>query len=383
MRTLTLFYATNRNHLGRDRWHPSGYGARFSQDGIENLRFGRISVDADDAVLARHLATPAHDDHGDGESLAAYLATRARRGRIEAYPETLDPEVSDTQQARARLGSQAMFRDLKAAMQRRSDVLVYLHGFNVHWADAVGAALALQEMQNRPGVGDPAQAVLVVLFTWPSDGLALPFVSYKSDRTEAQGSGYAVGRGLLKLRDFLAALTDRPGGRPADTAALCGQDLHLLCHSMGNYVLQHALARVQAMHTGSGLPRLFEHIFLCAADVDETALEQGQALGELHRLARGISVYHNRGDLAMYVSDYSKGNPERLGTNGAAHPGLLHNKIHQVDCTPIVRGLVEHGYYLWGPIASDLRASIDGVPQDSGTRRRTRSDTLPNVWQMV
>jgi len=46
------------------------------------------------------------------------------------------------------------------------------------------------------------------LFTWPSDGQALPYVSYKSDRSDAKGSGYAIGRGFLKLRDFLVRLRD-------------------------------------------------------------------------------------------------------------------------------------------------------------------------------
>jgi esterase/lipase superfamily enzyme len=137
------------------------------------------------------------------------------------------------------------------------------------------------------------------------------------------------------------------------------------------------------MYTGSGLPRLFEHIFMCAADMDETAFEQGLPLGELHRLARTVKVCHNRGDRALYVSDYSTGNPEHLGTLGAAHPGLLHNKIHQVDRALNVRGLVVHGYYLWGPVASDLHVSIDGPAQDASSRGCERSDTLANVWQIT
>ena len=33
----------------------------------------------------------------------------------------------------------------------------------------------------------------------------------------------------------------------------------------------------------------------------------------------------------MYISDYTKGNPERLGCSGAARPGQLHTKVNQVD----------------------------------------------------
>ena len=87
------------------------------------------------------------------------------------------------------------------------------------------------------------------------------------------------------------------------------------------------------------LPRLFEHIFLCAPDVDDTALEEGQPLWRAHELARSVSVYHNRGDAALVISDFTKGNPDRLGSNGPARPAHVHNKVHQVDCTPIVKGL--------------------------------------------
>ncbi len=84
----------------------------------------------------------------------------------------------------------------------------------------------------------------------------------------------------------------------------------------------------------------------------------------------------------MVVSDYTKGNPERLGGSGAARPGLLHNKVHQIDCTPIVHGLVEHSYFLVGHVNADIRASIDGWSQEDRRRRRMRNPNLNNVWVM-
>jgi esterase/lipase superfamily enzyme len=234
-------------------------------------------------------------------------------------------------------------------------------------------------MLQRAKTRDPEQNVVVVLFSWPSDGMALPWVSYKSDRSEAAGSGAAVGRAFLKARDFLADLRDRAkqGGRE-----LCGQDIHLLCHSMGNYLLQNALTRLYDFTPGDALPRLFEHVFLCAPDVDDTVLEPGQPLGRLNQIARHVTIYHNRQDTALVVSDYTKGNPERLGGAGAAHPALLHNKVHQVDCTPVVHGVVEHSYYLAGNVNADIRASIDGRAQDDAERMREPSDALSNVWVM-
>jgi esterase/lipase superfamily enzyme len=376
-----LFYATNRNHEGEDRWHPKSYGKKFSDDGMENLRFGVVTVNVDDVEVAKHLNADLKDGgEGNGEALGGYLATCAKDTdltTIEAYQEKIDKDVAEAAQPNAKLGSKAMFADVQTTMEQSSDVLIYIHGFNVSWHDAVGAALALQLMlQNNPS-RDSEQNVVIVLFTWPSDGLALPWVSYKSDRSEATGSGAAVGRAFLKTRDFLADLHDRAksAGRQ-----LCGQDIHLLCHSMGNFLLQHALARMAEHTPGSALPRLFEHVFLCAPDVDDTALETGQPLGQVHEIARSVSLYHNQGDAAMVVSDYTKGNPERLGAHGAAHPTQLHSKIHQVDCTRIVHGIVEHSYYLAGKVNADIRESIDGWSQEDARRRRSRKTNLANVW---
>lgn len=378
MANLKLYYATNRHHLGEDVLHPTGYGTKFSDDGMENLRFGVLEVKAADTRIKQCL----NEDlgplgRGNGGKLADYLADRAQRARIDVYPENISRDIADVAQKSIKLGSLAMFEDLMQVMEASSDVLIYIHGFNVNWNEAVGSALALQLMLKHAPQRDPAQNLTVVLFSWPSDGLALPWVSYKSDRTEAAGSGGAVGRAFLKVRDFLINLRDRAraGGRP-----LCGQDIHLLCHSMGNYLLENALARLHDFSPGNALPRLFEHIFLCAPDLDDDALEAGRPLGRIDQVARHVTLYYNRHDKAMFVSDYTKGNPERLGLNGAAHPAQLHNKIHQVDCTPAIEDFTGHSYYLNGNIAADIRQSIDGYSQDDPRRLRLRSASLDNCW---
>lgn len=371
---LGLYFATNRAHEGADRWHPDRYGRAFSSDGMENLRFGWLSVDVADKDVERCLQQDTGFGTGAGTALADLLTKAAAKARIEAYLEKLDADRSDTAQPKAKFGSKAMFSDLQRDMLKRCDVLVFVHGFNVSWEAAVGSALALQVMQNRDGVGDPKQQTAVVLFSWPSDGMALPFVSYKSDRSEAKGSGYAFARGLLKLRDHLAALADRANG------GACPQDLHLLCHSMGNYVLQNALERMREFTPGSALPRLFDHVFLCSPDVDDSVLEPGQPMGDLHQLARTVSVYHNSGDVALHVSDYTKGNPDRLGSAGAARAAMLPDKVEQIDCSAIVGGLIEHSYYLDGRVADDILRSIDGFPQDDPARRRVRKGGAGVRW---
>lgn len=425
MTVVELFFATNRAPLGLTRpgsRGARGFGAQFSAEGIENLRFGSIRVAGAVDVVRRLQAKSVDGFPGDGLALAAHFRPRVARADIRVYPEQLFPEAiaaggaptpgyesagsapqaeayqagAERQRALPRLGSSAMFVDLHARMRAASDVLVYVHGFNVSWSEAVAGAAALQLMLNLPqhpraasdtestGLGSsrlpPLGPVQVVLFSWPSDGRLLPFVSYRSDRTEAEGSGFALARGLLKLRDFLLTLRDESGVRLAP----CGRSIHLLCHSMGAYVLQNALDRLSAFTPGSTLPRLFDQILLCAPDVDDNALERGQPMQYLHELARNVTVYHHPEDRAMQISDLTKGNAERLGSQGCARPAVVHNKVYQVHCGDTLADLpLAHGYFLAGLVNHDIRSTLAGVPADAAGRDRRQVRELPNVWRLT
>ncbi len=408
---ISVYYATNRAHEGEHRFQPKRYGKRFSSDGMENLRFGRVVFQADrarvDALLAQ--APNPSIGPGDGEALQGYFAQCVKDSqRIEAYLESIpDASLNEGAQKAVKLGSQAMFADLRNDMQAGRDLLVLVHGFNVSWEEAVATAAAFEAVLNRydPALDDPAHfhPVRVVLFTWPSDGAALPFASYKSDRADARGTSGAFGRGLLKMRDHLhqlgrearqgsvemQRLRQRMAGAPQaeidravaqlEATALCGHKIHLLAHSMGNYVLQNALARVFEFSPGPTMPRLFDHVVMAAADVDDDALEPGQPLARLHQVAQTVLVLHNANDTALKVSDYTKGNPDRLGQRGAARPQQLHQKIVQVDCEPLVSGLTQHSYFTNGRVARDLRLALQGLsPRERGL---VRLGVAPNCWQ--
>jgi esterase/lipase superfamily enzyme len=380
MKNYSIYYATNRGHIGDNRWRPQGYGKHFSSDGRENLRFGSLQLRADEKEVAKHLAANVGKlGAGDGEKLAGYFSGLAPGATINAFRENLSPSVADEKQDLKKFGSEKFFWELQDDMLKSTDVLVFIHGYNVSWEHAVGSALALQEMLNKPGVGDKTQRTAVVLFTWPSDGSMFPYRAYKSDRSDARDSGFAVGRAVLKLRDYLVRLREAALKKEAK---LCEQDIHLLCHSMGNYVLENALHRIIQFTPSPVLPRIFGHIFHCAADVDDTVLEENAPMGRLHELGESITVYYNRDDKALLISDVTKSNPTRLGTSGAARPFKLHNKIHQVDCTPVASGLVQHSYFLSGNVNADIRYSIDGVGHEAPLRPRQPTGELPNVWRM-
>ena len=70
MTDYTLYFATNRNHEGKDRLNPGSYGSRFSDDGPENLRFGKLTLQADDGKVAQFLEQSGEFGSGNGIALA-------------------------------------------------------------------------------------------------------------------------------------------------------------------------------------------------------------------------------------------------------------------------------------------------------------------------
>lgn len=317
-----VYFVTNRNP-NRQR-NPDDFGTSFSSTDAHDLRFGRASV--------------------------------VRRGgdleveRVEVAPEKLSMDPR-----RVALGSNAMFLDLRESMKNGADTVAFVHGYNVSFKEALIAGGQIVEDYA------PSHPLNVVVFSWPSDGSMVPLLAYKSDRADARASGPALARLLLRTRDFLGQIArgDECGGR-----------LHLLAHSMGNYVLRNALEEIKRV-SGDALPRIFDEIFLMAADEDHDAFEKEHKLLELPSLADSVNVYFNRGDTAMVIADRTKSNPARLGSRGPRMPLAVPGNVTLVDCSDVVSGLVEHTYFVeHDRVNEDVLAVLKGGSPEQIPKRR-------------
>ena len=300
----TVYFATNRNPIPKKS--PRDFGPDFSSTNLGDLRFGQAEVI-------------------DGELDAA---------TIRILPDN------------AEHGSKALFASLRANMRAQSrDALLFIHGFNVSFREAVESAAALVESQGKAGYRPN-----IFVFSWPSDGAV---TGYGNDRHDAEASGYAVARGLTKLAAFL---------RDTDADAACGQRINLIAHSMGNYVLRHALQQARKIANGAPLARLFDNLILTAADEDADAFELEHKFGRLPELAQRITVYFNNGDLALRVSDVTKGNPDRLGHDGPARPHQIPAKVVIVDVSDVVHQAIGHSYHITcPPVVQDMVAVLGNV----------------------
>ncbi len=346
--TTQVWFATNRSEPRSGR---KTYGDRFNSDGPHFYEVGGAEVtwNSPGASLA--------DRDWDDATVSVSKARQIRPDRLDA--ETI-PEITRKRETGAKLGSNELFADLRRRVREaQGDILLYIHGFANGFEDSLMRAAQLSEVYAfdcPAGRTRPAGHVqpLTVVFAWPSDGMVQPPWKYASDRDDAAMSGVAMARALRRFIDFLDA---NEGDR-------CPYRIHLVAHSMGNWALRHAVQGLRALNDGARLPRLIDSAFLMAADEDDDCFEHDAKLRPLSELARRIHVYHSADDIALHVSDKTKGNRDRLGTAGPRSFSGLDTRIKAIDCSVVDGTEMFHGshqYYRLRPeVIADVRAVLAG-----------------------
>lgn len=328
---VTVHFATNREELP-DPEAPTGFGPALNPRSPLWLRYGAADM------------------------AAQKKGNAFRTAGLRVAPESI-PGITAADTAEKRLGSTSVFDGLRERLiANRADLVLLLHGYACDFDNALSNAAELKTQW-----GTKARPIETAVFAWPADGRIVPWISYASDRDDARSSAKAVARALLR---FLAYL------REIDRAEWCNANIHLVAHSMGNYVLRNAVQAMISDLGGRPLPRVFKTIFLMAADEDNDALEDPKKLGRLPELGESVQVYFARNDRALTISDVTKGNPDRLGTTGPRTLTSLPQKVTLVDCaevsdtSPITDA--RHQYYRKRPeVLADIRAVLAGTaPED-------------------
>ena len=176
--------------------------------------------------------------------------------------------------------AQRWFRDkLKRSGQRR--VLIFVHGFNNRYEEAVYRFAQIQDDSGSPAVP--------VLFTWPSRGTLL---SYQYDRESTNYSRDALERVLQALaRDPTVG------------------EVSILAHSMGNWLTLEAL-RQMAIRNGRVAPKV-KNVMLAAPDVDVDVFNK--QIAEMGASRPNFTLFVSQDDRALEVSRRLSGGIARLG----------------------------------------------------------------------
>ncbi len=255
---LTVYVATNRRYALSER--PAG---RYTGDDADSLQYAAVLVNV-----------PSYRARGTGElPRRSGLSFSAPDPAREFFVAGVFPYDS------ARF-VQRVAGDLAATRAR--DILVFVHGFNVTFEDAVLRAAQIAADIGFDGV--------VVLYDWPSAGSVSQYVR---DLQEARNAGFFLLRALTGVV---------PAARP--------DRVHLLAHSMGAEVVARAVALAPA---GDSVPRLAQ-VALAAPDFDARVFRRDVFPALRSRAAR-VTLYASSDDDALRASRAVNG-VWRLGLGG-------------------------------------------------------------------
>ena len=247
-----------------------------------------------------------------------------------------------------------------------SDLLVFIHGFDNTFSDAVTRAAFNREWLAASGL--PGTDTTVIAFSWPSSGQVvgrpssgqklsekLPVLAepYLADQNMARSSGLALMSFLTLLDPIIGAARAR------------GSRVTLLAHSMGNLALQSGVQN-WFLH-GNGEAIIFELTILAAGDVryDTFDLPDPAGLSGLVQLSERVGIYFSRADQVLQLSMVANLGAKRLGQDGPynrADPNAFPpGQFSMVDCTDIrdfeFNFMTSHQYYRMSPQVRSIMAA--------------------------
>ena len=215
-------------------------------------------------------------------------------------------------------------------------VLVFIHGFNVAFDDAVLKTAQLAHDLEFHGAP--------ILYSWASAATRRDYVADK-ESNEAT---------VPLLKEFLVRLS-------AETP---GKKIHVIAHSMGNRALMQALGQLAQEQRGPHL----QEVIMAAPDVDRRVF-LGLAPAFV-RTAERITLYASGSDKVLLLAKRLERGPRA----GDANPVLTFPGIESIDASVVSTDFLAHSYYSDPRLLNDIntlikhngglpRFSIEGVPR--------------------
>ncbi len=200
----------------------------------------------------------------------------------------------------------------RATALGNAGILVFIHGYNVRFADAARRA---GQLSYDLGFAGPT-----VLFSWPSRG---GVVDYTVDEQAAEWS-------VPDMKEVLSSLATVAPGVP----------VYVIAHSMGNRVLTRGFKAL--LDEDLNKRRAFKQIVLAAPDIDADVFrrEIGPAI-----LGKGprVTLYASSNDKALVASRNLHGGYRRLGESGDGI--VVMRDLDTVDASNVSTEFLGHSYF--------------------------------------
>jgi esterase/lipase superfamily enzyme len=219
-----------------------------------------------------------------------------------------------------------------ARNQQQKHVSLFVHGYNDTWTEALARYLQIQRTlyADADGLGQ------LVLFTWPSAGHAW---DYLPDREAAAASGPDLAGVFVDLHDHLVKM-QRAAARGTGEAP-CRAKISVIAHSMGNFVLQKALASAAKSLNSPQLITLIHQCVLVAADVDNDLFQETQPEDSDGSLMANLcyrigALYTGRDEVLGASAGLKHFGKRRLGRSGLADPDTVYDNVFDRDVTKLI-----------------------------------------------
>jgi esterase/lipase superfamily enzyme len=325
IREVPVLFGTNRK---RDVKQPS---VAFGGERERSLSAGLVIV----TVPTDQVSGPSEGPKTDRVAVETTLAGRLAMHCIEVVDDKRLVEA-----AVARIG---------AAKRYPNQALVFVHGYNVSFEDALRrAAQIAYDIEFDGGV---------FVFSWPARG---GWRAYLDDRN-------TVDLAKAHFREFVDRVV-------AETKA---GKVHFVAHSMGNMVLLDALERIAA----AGPRYAIGEIVSAAPDVDRDLFES--LTRSIKAKGGSFTLYSSRGDWALWLSEKLWGEA-RAGFIGKDTP-LIAPGVDTIDITAAGTKWFDwnHDLYASSPIlVADMRRLFQSGkrPPDSRTKEFERVEAKAGTY---
>ena len=224
----------------------------------------------------------------------------------------------------------------------RSDVVLFVHGFNYTFDESLETTLRIVERAKVPATP--------VAYGWPSQGKVGAY-GLDSDMSE-----WTIDHLADFVRDLAAAV-------PAPYR------LHIVGHSMGNRALLLALARLDLSHARLG------QLILIAPDVDTAIFKVLIARsGPFQRK----TLYVSNHDLALRAAGFLHSGTIRAGD--AAKQYLVMDDIDTIDMSLLSAGVFGHSMDVYSQVIFDDLSGV--LKDDTAPQRNLTACTVRSVQRL-
>ncbi|MDF1825016.1 MAG: alpha/beta hydrolase [Verrucomicrobiales bacterium] len=286
--TVDIFYGTNRKPIeGVGESSNGHYGGERHREGP--MEYGKTTV-----------SIPLHHQIG--------IVERPKWYKLE-FSE--DPKKHVTIMDLEKMDSDSFFSTVSstAGDKPKNEALLFIHGFNVAFDDAIRRTGQIAYDLDFGGV--------TLTYSWPSQA---SLGAYTIDEANAEWS-------IPHLTQFLIDLQE-------NTEI---DKIHVIAHSMGTRVLSYALANAK----DEGFDLDLHNVILAAPDIDGDVFKD-QILPKLTDATDKLTMYASSDDTALKLSQSIHGN-SRLGLSGASL--LVMGGMDTVNASGIDTSMLGHGYY--------------------------------------